>query len=218
MIKETFDQTFLQKFVMKFFCKSFFDTENLCAHVRSIFKKIFNPLLPILDHMHINPFELSLTSFLFSLLAGFFIISDSNTWILFLLISLFFDMLDGALVFYQKNWNLRYELGDWIFDRFGTIWLMYTFYANSILKPEIFYLSTLSHLICSGTGKFMHLKNVKRFYIIGVRPVMLLFGIFEYILNKKIRIYYFVIVTIFSILVLIKLILQYSMKKINKKK
>ena len=80
-------------------------------HFKEKFDSFFKPLVKLLKRLNVDPIHLTVISTIFGLFSVFFLYLDHLLFIVFILLSIFFDKLDGTLARFT---NKSTEYGRWM--------------------------------------------------------------------------------------------------------
>lgn len=176
-------------------------TKKFVDNIKLKFAGWFLPIVKLLDNINIHPNLLTGLSLITGLLSAHFLFYSNKLFILFICLSLFFDILDGHLARYSNKTTKFGALFDISSDRFVQIALLLKaawFYPFSYFVIAVYFLHFLL---------FLFLKNN---IIVYSRTAMIIFFAFGF---YEIGIWYTLITSVYGIVKQIKRAYYNSIRK-----
>ena len=139
------------------------------------FDFLFRPLIVILKKLKIKPPYISVISFIFGITSVFFLYSNHILFLVFALMHLFLDKLDGALARYTQNVTESGRWFDYILDSLVLFFLLvrsYMFFpstgVNILFTGKFVLITLISYLLFNFIQIFIRKKNTFGSHLIAI--------------------------------------------------
>lgn len=161
--------------------------------VKLLKDKVFEPFIRLLSLIKVSPTFISILSLIFGLFAAVALVYSKVFFIEFILISLFFDWLDGSIARFE-NRGQDSSKGFWLdysFDRIVVIVVMIMAYLIAKEKQILYLIAVVLYVLENLLFVFYH----KKFQIIYIRTGYFVILIF----NQLYATYFTIIFGLFNI-------------------